>query len=181
VQLWEMHGIKSHEINIISLGWIVTWKEPYHHGPLYLGNYLRSIKNIINIMLNLCLILCICNIALSVLGVWVCSHEKITSTLCSLTILHLLFSLQKERVGGELPPESFQAVLLRKQIQAMNWRLLSNKATYLTMLRERIRRREPTTFHRCHSDKPPTSRKCTISKLWKSSSELSNFNSISPT
>ena len=132
-------------------------------------------------MLNLCFILCICNITLSVLGVWVSSHVRITSALCSLTILYLQISLQKEKAGGVLPRESHQVELLRKQIQAMNWRLLSNKATYLTMLQERIRRREPTTFHRCHSDKTPTSRKFIISKLWKSSSELSNFNSISLT
>ena len=132
-------------------------------------------------MFTLCFSLCICNITLSVFGEWIGPYEKLTSTFCSLIILYLLCLIQKQRVDGVLPRESLQVVLLRKQIQAMNWRLLSNKASYLTMLQERIRRREPITFHRCHSDKPPTSRKYTISKQWKSSSELSNYNSTSPT
>ena len=128
-------------------------------------------------MWTLCFILCSCNIALSVHSEMDISYQKLTSTLCSLAILYLIFSIQKELVGNMCQTEPLQTVLLRKQIHAMNWRLLSNKANYLSMLRGGIRRREPTTFHRCKSDKSPESGKNIMSRRWKSSSELSNYNS----
>lgn len=89
----------------------------------------------------------ICSVAILLLlvsiegGRCVVSCEKLFSVVCCLSGLYFVLLFRDECVVSF--STSFEALLVRKQIHAMNWRFLSNKAMALLLLQDSFRRRRP--------------------------------------
>ena len=101
--------------------------------------------------------LCCCNIA------WIIynagnsfSCEHFFALLCYLSTLYLIANLEPPHTPPppHAPPvvEEAGTTLLRKQIQEVNWKILSSKASTLSLIKE-VTNRGNERFRRCVSDR----------------------------
>ncbi len=117
--------------------------------------------------------LCCCNIA------WILYNNTGTSFTCEqffsmLCYLSTLLYLVRPVQSVSPPPpaaEEAETTLLRKQIQEINWRIMSSKASTLSQIKYVIQGKSER-IRRCKSDSrsPSVSRRNDISKLhpWRS-------------
>ena len=90
------------------------------------------------------------------------------------TSLSTLYFFNVCIVSAEVQCEPPEKILLRKQIQACNWKILYNRAAYLAHMREVFRRNKPNVIKtRLHSDTYATRPNPDISgaRRWKSWSD----------
>ena len=81
-------------------------------------------------------------------GRWTASCGRLLSAVCCLAGLYFTMACGE---GGWRGGDSFEHILVRKQIHAMNWRFVSNKAVALLLLRQALRDKRPRTGRK---DKP---------------------------
>jgi len=115
----------------------------------------------------LCIFLSVFNVAWVFLTAPGLSFDQFLLLACSLSTLYCL----KHSAATEDACESMESLVLRKQIQEINWRIMFNKATYLAQMQNALERSRPELVrHRSTSPRDDTCPKSNMAKArrWKS-------------
>ena len=80
---------------------------------------------------------------------WTVSYGRLPVAVCCLVGLYFTMAY-REGIGGD----SFEHILVRKQIHAMNWRFVSNKAIALLAMRQVLRYKRPRKRASAHAENP---------------------------
>ena len=116
---------------------------------------------------SICVFFCALSMAWVILTGLRLSFDQFLLLACSLSALYCL----KFNAVTENAPEPMETRLLRKQIQEINWRIMFNKAAYLTRMQDVLERNRLKRIkhwkHTPRHDTCPESKMASV-RLWKS-------------
>ena len=119
---------------------------------------------------SICLLLNSCSILCHICPNFHPEYRDLFAMAASLSSLHLLACTIATEKAPE-PMQSMQNALLRKTIQAENWRLMLNRTLYLAHMQEVLARSQICRTHSAPNDEEKKAKSRMAMRKWQSWSE----------